>query len=80
MAETKKTTSEAPKKVFIKLPINNDPKAPQEEFFSYNFKNYIIKRGVEVEIPEGLAQMIKDKELAAETAFRYVVENALREA
>ena len=80
MAETKKTTSEAPKKVFIKLPRSNDPKAPQEEFFSYNFKNYIIKRGVEVEIPEGLAQMIKDKELAAETAFRYVEENALREA
>lgn len=72
MAEKKTENTE--KKVFIKLRKNPNPNAPQEEFFSYNFTNYIIKRGEEVEIPEGLAKMIEDNEATEEASFRYIEE------
>lgn len=80
MAETKKTTQNTEEKVFVKLRRSSNPNAPQEEFFSYNFHNYIIKRGEEVEIPIGLAEMIKDNEEAEDFAFRYASEVALKES
>lgn len=69
---TKKTTSNNAKKVEIKLPRNNGQNAIQEEFFSVNFKNYIIKRGEYVEIPEEVAEVIENANKAEESAMRFV--------
>lgn len=80
MAETKKTTDTSEKKVKIFLRRNPDRNAPQEEFYSYNFRNFLIKRGVEVEVPEGLAQLIMDNEEAANRAYEYSQEKALKES
>ena len=80
MADTiKKTTSNA-KRVEVRLPMNKGQNANQDEFFSVNFKNYIIKRGETVEIPEELAEVIKNAELAEEYALRYAEEKKLNEA
>ena len=49
MAETTKQTTK--KKVTVRLPRNPGQNARQEEFFSVNGKNYLIKRGETVEIP-----------------------------
>lgn len=77
MAETKKS---AERKVTVRLRRDPDPRHPQEEFFSFNFKNYIIKRGEEVEIPEGLAEGIENSEKAEEFAITYAESKAMKEA
>ena len=45
-----------------------------------NFKNYIIKRGKTVEIPEELAEVIENAEKAEEYAMQYADERKAREA
>lgn len=67
MAEIK----EKAKKVQVKLPRAKGINANQDEFFSVNFKNYIIRRGEVVEIPEELAEVIQDSEKAEEYALDY---------
>ena len=69
---TKKTTSNNAKKVEIKLPKKKGQNANQEEFFSVNFKNYIIRRGEYVKIPEEVAEVIENADKAEESAMRFV--------
>lgn len=81
-AETtsEETTVTTGKKVKVRLPRLEGQNASQEEFFSLNFKNYIIKRGEDVEIPEELAEVIRNGEKAKDAAFTYAEEHKLREA
>ena len=60
------------RKVTVKLPRLPGQNANQEEFFSVNGKNYMIKRGIEVEVPEALAEVIYNADKADEYAMRYV--------
>lgn len=81
MAE--KTTNKAEnasKRVTVRLPRNAGQNAVQDEFFSVNFVNYIIKRGETVEIPEELAEVIRNNEKSEDYAMQYVEEKSLREA
>ena len=72
MAETtKKAIDNAKKRVEVRLPRNKGQNANQDEFFSANYKNYIIKRGETVEIPEILAEGIRNGEKAEEYAMHY---------
>ena len=75
MAETSKnSTNNATKRkmVTVKLPRLRGQNANQDEFFSVNGRNYMIKRGEEVEIPVEVAEVIKNNEQAEEYAMRYV--------
>lgn len=67
-------------KVTVLLPRNPGQNANQDEFFSVNFKNYIIKRGERVEIPEELAEVIENAAKAEEYAMQYAEERKPREA
>lgn len=81
MAETKtKQEKTDAKRVSVKLPRNSGQNANQDEFFSVNFKNYIIKRGERVEIPEELAEVIENNEKADEFAMKFAEEHGFREA
>lgn len=80
MAEKTNKTENASKKVTVRLPRNGGQNANQDEFFSVNFVNYIIKRGETVEIPEALAEVIRNNEQAEDYAMQYAEEKALREA
>ncbi len=74
---TKKTVDNATtkaKRVTVTLPRLHGQNAIQEEFFSVNGKNYIIKRGEEVEIPEEVAEVIRNAQKAEEYAMNYVDE------
>ena len=72
MAETtKKANDNAKKRIEVRLPLNKGQNAVQEEFFSVNFKNYLIKRGETVEIPEEVAEVIRNGEMAEEYAMHY---------
>ena len=90
MADTTKQANNKPNataKVSVRLPRNKGQNAIQEEFFSVNFKNYTqaetlyftIVRGETVEIPEELAEVIRNAELAEDYALKYAEENALRQ-
>ena len=73
MAETtKKTTDNAKRKVTVRLPRNPGQNARQEEYFSVNGRNYLIKRGETVEISEEVAEVIRNSEQAEEYAMQYV--------
>ena len=80
MAETIKKTINNARRVQVRLPRNAGQNANQDEFFSVNFKNYIIKRGETVEIPEEVAEVIRNAEKAEEYAMKYAEEKAMREA
>lgn len=76
MAETiKKTTASDNAKgtrVTVRLPRLPGQNARQEEFYSVNGKNYLIKRGETVEIPEEVAEVIRNAEKAEEYAMNFV--------
>jgi hypothetical protein len=71
---TKKTTDNATKskRVTVRLPRLHGQNAEQTEFFSVNGKNYRIQRGVDVEIPVELAEVITNGQKAEEYAMQYV--------
>ena len=71
---TKKTANNATERarVTVRLPRNAGQNAIQEEWFSVNGKNYIIKRGESVEVPEAVAHVIENNEKAEEYALQYV--------
>lgn len=79
MADTTKNTKPSTK-VTVRLPRNKGQNAVQDEFFSVNFKNYMIRRGETVEIPEELAEVITNAELAEDYALQYAEEKKLRQA
>jgi hypothetical protein len=68
------TTNNATKgnRITVRLPRLPGQNAIQEEFFSVNGKNYIIKRGETVEVPEEVAEVIENAEKAEEYALQYV--------
>ena len=74
MAETKTNTKNntESKRVQVRLPRLSGQNAIQEEFYSVNGRNYIIKRGETVDIPEEIAEVIRNAEKAEECAMRYV--------
>lgn len=71
MAETTKKATNNAKRIEVRLPRNPGQNANQDEFFSVNGKNYIIKRGETVEIPEEVAEVIRNAEKAEEYAMHY---------
>lgn len=60
MANTTETTPKAPKKVKIILPISRLEKS--DEWVSVNGEKYLIKRGVEVEVPEYIAKALQRRD------------------
>lgn len=69
-AETKSlNAASGEKRVPVWLP--RIPGAPEDEFYSVNGVDYIIKRGVTVEVPESLAEGIRNGQNAQAAAFEF---------
>lgn len=71
-AETK--TAKAPKMVTINLPLTRAEK--DDVFVGLNGKTYLIKRGVDVKVPEGVAAILKRKEKMLSVAMAFEAEAA----
>ena len=69
MSNEKKTTTE--KTVTITLPRKKELGKNQQEFYSVNGKNYLVKLGVPVEVPYALAELIHDNQAMEDAAFEY---------
>lgn len=62
------------KKVKIRIPRT---KADQEDVFvSVNMETFIVKRGVEVEVPDYVAEVLRHQEEALETIMLFNEEKA----
>ncbi len=57
------------KKAKIRLPITKTEK--DDVFVGLNGKTYLIKRGVEVEVPAGVAEILKRKDEMLVAAMEY---------
>ena len=69
MAETKKTAAPEEKMVKIRIPRT---KADQEDVPVWvNERSWIIKRGVEVEVPECVAEVLRHQEEALENIMLF---------
>lgn len=68
MAEAKKTEAKE-EKVKIKLPRTS--KNDADVFVSVNERTWLIKRGVEVEVPECVAEVLRNQELMEEEAYAF---------
>ncbi len=77
MANTTETTPKAPKKVKIRLPISRAQK--NDEWVSVNGEKYLIKRGVEVEVPEYIAKALQRRDELLDEALAYE-EQAMKNA
>ena len=60
MAEVKKT--EAPKEKMVTIRIPRIKAGQEDVFVSVNERTWIVKRGVEVEVPECVAEVIRHQE------------------
>ena len=60
MAEAKKT--ETPKEKMVKIRIPRTKADQEDVFVSVNLNTYLIKRGVEVEVPESVAEVLQHQE------------------
>ena len=60
MAEEKKT--ETPKEKLVKIRIPKYKANQEDVFVSVNERTWIVKRGVEVEVPECVAEVIRHSE------------------
>lgn len=64
------------KKVKIKLPLTRSEK--DDVFVGLNGKNYLIKRGVEVEVPVGVAKILERKEKMLSIAIEFEAQASAR--
>lgn len=69
MAETKKT--EAPKEKMVKIRIPRTKADQEDVFVSVNNRTWIVKRGVEVEVPECVAEVLRHQEEALENIMLF---------
>lgn len=60
MSEVKKT--EAPKEKMVKIRIPRTKANQEDVFVSVNERTWIVQRGVEVEVPECVAEVIRHSE------------------
>jgi hypothetical protein len=74
MAEATKTTTKATetaKEKLVKIRIPRERDRQDDVFVCINGRTWLIKRGVEVEVPECVAEAIRNAEDVAEQAYAF---------
>ena len=69
MAETKKT--ETPKEKMVKIRIPRTKADQEDVFVSVNNYTCIVKRGVEVEVPDFVAEVLRHQEEMLEKIMQF---------
>lgn len=69
MAETNKT--ETPKEKLVTIRIPRTKSNEEDVFVSVNMRTWLIKRGVEVEVPECVAEVIRHSEEMMENTMLF---------
>lgn len=71
MAETQKTNQVKEKMVKVKIPKDRNIKNQPDEIVYVNDRNWQIQRGVEVEVPECVAEVLRNRERALDRIDAY---------
>ena len=73
MAEVKNTpkANEPEKEKLVKIRIPRERERQDDVFVCVNGRTWLIKRGVEVEVPECVAEAIRNAEEVAEQAYAF---------
>ncbi len=74
MAEANKTASKATeteKEKLVKIRIPRERDRQDDVFVCVNGRTWLIQRGVEVEVPECVAEVIRNAEDVAEKAYAF---------
>lgn len=66
-----KTEATQEKMVKVRLPRYRDDEANADVVVYVNERSWLIKRGEEVEVPECVAEVLKNQEIALDRAFSY---------
>lgn len=74
MAEEAKTEVKE-KLVKVRLPLIPNVEKQEAQFVSCNGRDFVIPRGKEVEVPECIAEILRNSEEAQLEAFRYSAEH-----
>lgn len=64
------------KRVKIRLPLIPNVEKQEAQFVSCNGRDFVIPRGVEVEVPEYVVEILRHSEEAQLEAFRYSAEHS----
>ena len=64
----------------VRLPRDSGQTKDKHEFVSVNFKNYRIKRGEYVEVPQEVAEVLENAEIARDAAIEYAENVQIRES
>lgn len=70
------TTINKPTKKMVKIRIPRTKKDEEDVFVSVNMETFLIKRGVEVEVPDYVAEVLQHKEDMLETIMNFNDERA----
>ena len=62
MKAQQEKTPEAPQEKMVKIRIPRTKKDEEDVFVSVNLRTWLIKRGVEVEVPECVAEVLRHQE------------------
>lgn len=76
MAEEKKTETKQVKEKMVKIKIPRTKKDQEDVFVSVNMRTWIVKRGVEVEVPECVAEVLRHQEEMMEEIMAFEEEKA----
>ena len=70
-----KETTQAPAEKLVKIRIPKTRGSQEDVFVAVNMRTFLIKRGVEVEVPECVAEVLRHQEEALETIMEFEAEN-----
>ena len=76
MAETTNTTNTAPKRKMVKVRIPRTRADEEDVFVSVNMETFLIKRGVEVEVPDYVAEVLRHQEEMLEARMLFNEKNS----
>jgi hypothetical protein len=62
-------SAKAEKKVKIRIPLTRENTA--DVYVSVNDRDWLIKRGEEVEVPECVVEVLRNQEIALEKAYNF---------
>ena len=65
------TNTNVPKEKLVKIRIPISRESNADVFVSINERNWLIKRGVEVEVPECVVEVLRNQEIALEKAYNF---------
>lgn len=70
------TTNTAPKRKMVKVRIPRTRADEEDVFVSVNMETFLIKRGVEVEVPDYVAEVLRHQEEMLEARMLFNEQNS----